>query len=145
MTEQRGGSGRLRACIVAAAVLLVTAVAWAQGGAPHTPASVKEVMLTMTIPASDVIFDAASEPPKDDQQWVAVRKSAAMLAESGKLLMTGELAKDNATWMEMARALVTQADVALKAAEARNADALSTASDEVYVTCETCHMRYMPQ
>lgn len=130
---------------MAAAVLLVTAVAWAQGGASHTPSSVKEVMLTMTIPASDAIFDAASEPPKNDQQWAAVRKSAAMLAESGKLLTAGGLAKDNTAWMEMARALVTQAEATIKAAEARNADQLAQASDDVYLTCETCHMRYMPQ
>jgi hypothetical protein len=131
------------ALIVTAAVALVTVAATARQDAPAAPATVKGVMVTMTVPASDVIFDAATEPPKADQQWVAVRKSAVMLAESGKLLMTGERARDNTTWMEMARALVDRAEATLKAAEARNGDALSKAGDDVYVTCETCHMRYM--
>jgi cytochrome c556 len=131
------------ALVVPAAAVLVTVAATAQQEAPSAPATVKGVMVTMTVPASDVIFDAASEPPKDHQQWVAVRTSALMLAESGKLLMTGERAKDGTTWMEMARALVDQAEATLKAAEARNGDALSKAGDDVYLTCETCHARYM--
>jgi hypothetical protein len=119
--------------------MLATAAATARQDA----ATVKEVMTTMTVPSSDVIFAAASEPPKDDQQWVAARKSAVMLAESGTLLMTGERAKDSTTWMEMARALVDQAEATLKAAEAKNSDALLKAGDDVYLTCETCHARYM--
>ena len=131
------------ALIVTAAVVLVTAAATAQQDAPAAPATVKGVMVTMTIPASEAIFDAASEPPKNDQQWVAVRKSALMLAESGTLLMTGERARDSTTWMEMARALVDHAEATLKAAEAKDSDALSKAGDDVYLTCETCHARYM--
>jgi hypothetical protein len=131
------------ALIVTAAVALATVVATAQQEAPAAPATVKGVMVTMTVPASDVIFDAASEPPKADQQWVAVRMGAVMLAESGKLLMTGERARDNTTWMEMARALVDQAEATLRAAEARNGDALSKAGDDVYLTCKTCHTHYM--
>src|SRR5688572_4040786 len=38
--------------------------------AANTTSAVKEVMDTMTIPASDAIFAAASEPPKDAAQWV---------------------------------------------------------------------------
>lgn len=131
------------ALIVTAAVMLVTAAATAQQDAPAAPATVKGIMVTMTVPASDVIFDAASEPPNDVPQWAAVRKSALMLAESGKLLMTGERAKDSTTWIDMARALVDQAEATLKATEARNSDALSKAGDDVYLTCETCHARYM--
>jgi hypothetical protein len=131
------------ACIVTAAVGLATGAATAQQDAPAPPATVKGVMVTMTIPASEVIFDAASDPPKDDRQWVAVRKSALMLAESGALLMTGERARDSTTWMEMARALVDQSEATLKATEAKDSGALAQAGDDVYLTCKTCHDRYM--
>jgi len=131
------------ALIVTAGAMLATAAATAQQDADTAPATVKQVMQTMTEPSSEVIFTAASEPPKDQQQWEAVRKSAVVLAESGRLLMTGGRAKDNTTWMEMARALVNQAEATLKAAEAKNSDALSKAGDDVYLTCETCHARYM--
>ena len=90
MAEHRGDGRRVQTLIVTAAVVLVTAAAAAQGDAPEAPATVKEVMVTMTIPSSDAIFDAAYEPPNDDEQWVAVRKNAVMLVESGKLLMTSE-------------------------------------------------------
>ncbi len=35
-----------------------------------------------------------------------------------------------------------QADATVKAAEARNADVLRKAGDDVYVTCDTFHERY---
>ena len=129
--------------LIVTAAMLATAAAVARQDAEKAPATVKQVMQTMTEPSSEVIFTAASEPPKDQQQWEAVRKSAVVLAESGRLLMTGGRARDNTTWMEMARALVDQAEATLKAAEAKNSDALSQAGDDAYLTCETCHGRYM--
>jgi prophage DNA circulation protein len=124
--------------------MFAAAAATAQQQNPDkAAATVKEIMQTMTEPSSDVIFTAASEPPTDQQQWEAVRKSAVVLAESGNLLMTGGRVKDNTTWMEMARALVDQADATVKAAEARNSEALSKAGDDVYLTCEVCHARYL--
>jgi cytochrome c553 len=57
--------------------------------------------------------------------------------------MASSRAKDGTTWMEMARAMVTQAEATLKAIDARDGDALSQASDGLYTTCETCHDRYM--
>lgn len=131
------------ALIVTAGAMFAAAAATAQQQADTAPATVKQVMVTMTVPSSDAIFAAASETPKDDEQWVAVRKSAMMLAESGNLLMTGDRAKDNTAWMEMARTLVDQAEATLKAADAKNSDALSKAGDDLYLTCEACHTRYM--
>jgi prophage DNA circulation protein len=124
--------------------MFAAAAGRAQEGSPDkAAATVKEIMQTMTEPSSDVIFTAASEPPTTPQQWEAVRKSAVVLAESGNLLMTGGRAKDNTTWMEMARALVDQTEATLKAAEARNSEALSKAADDAYLTCEACHGRYL--
>lgn len=127
--------------IALALLTFVTTVAARQGAAPNT-ANVKQVMLTMTIPASDVIFAAASEPPKDESGWKDVRKNALVLTESGELLLTGRLAKDKAAWMDMARAMVTQANVTLKAIDGKDLDALAQAADDLYVTCKACHDRY---
>ena len=110
---------------------------------PQSPASVKEVMTSMTIPASDVVFDAASSPPDTDAKWAALRKAADTLAASGRLLGSPRLARDATTWMEMARALVTQAEAVLQIVDARSRDRLERASDEVYKTCETCHEKYL--
>lgn len=102
-------------------------------------------MTSMTIPASDAIFEAASEPPTTDEKWGALRKAAETLAASGRLLTRAELARDQTTWMEMARALVDKAEATLKVAQTKNADALAPASDDVYTTCENCHTRYLEE
>ncbi len=108
-----------------------------------TPTTVKDVMTTMTIPASDAVFDAAAEPPTTAEAWSVVRKSAVTLAESGRLLMTDALAKDKTTWNEMARDLAREAEAAIKVAEAKDRDALEKAGDSLYATCKACHGRYM--
>ena len=129
--------------LVALALVMFAGSVAARQDAPRDTTSVKQVMLTMTIPASDVIFTAASEPPKDERSWQDVRKSALMLNESGELLLTGRLAKDKTAWMEMARAMVAQTQLTLKAIDAKDLDALAQAADDMYVTCKACHDRYM--
>lgn len=131
-----------RAIAVVAVMALVSVAATAQQGTPTTPTTVKEVMVTLTGPSADVIFMAAGEPPQNDQQWAAVRKGALALAESGRLLMTAERARDRTTWIDMAREMVAKTETAMKAADRRNAEALSEAGDDLYTTCETCHTRY---
>jgi hypothetical protein len=106
-------------------------------------ATVLEVMKTMTIPFSNVVFEAGGEPPKDDKGWEAVRGQAIALAEAGNLLMLGSRAKDHAAWMKFSRAQVDAAEAAAKAAAAKSADQLSSASDALYETCAGCHKVYM--
>jgi hypothetical protein len=133
------------AALIAVAILVAAAPAAAPQDANKAAPAVKHVMVTMTVPASDAIFAAAYEPPKDERQWVALRKSAVTLVESGRLLTTVDRAKDDTGWMEMARALVTEAEVTFKAIDARDTDALAQAGDGLYLTCKTCHDRYMGQ
>jgi hypothetical protein len=128
--------------VLLSALTLAPAVLGARQDSARGPASVKEVMTSMTIPASDVIFDAAANPPDSDAKWAALREGADMLAESGRLLMTPALARDTPTWMTMARAMVTQAEATLKIADAKARDRLQQAADTLYVTCKTCHDRY---
>lgn len=108
-----------------------------------TPRTVKEVMTLMTIPASDAVFNGAAEPPATAEGWASVGAGALMLAESGKLLMTGDFARDKGPWIEMASTLVKEAETAVKAADAREVKALEEVSDRLYVTCKACHDRYM--
>lgn len=121
----------------------VAGVAIAQQRGDSRPSTVTEVMTSMTIPSSDEIFEAASDPPANDERWAKVRLAALTLAESGRLLTTTKLAKDTGTWMEMAAALVKEAEKAAQIANAKDAKALEAVADSVYLTCETCHSRYM--
>ena len=131
--------------LVTATVMTFAATLAARQDTPRATATVREVMLTMTIPASDAIFSAAYETPQDARAWQDVRQNALTLSESGTLLMSGERAKDNSTWLDMARAMVAQAQAALKAIDAKDGDALATVGDDLYVSCKTCHDRYMSQ
>jgi len=108
-----------------------------------TVASVGEIMQTMTIPFSNVVFEAGGEAPKDDKGWQTVHGQAVALAEAGNLLMLGSRAKDHAAWMKFSRALVDAAEVVAKAAAAKNPDQLSAAADALYETCASCHKVYM--
>jgi|SoiMethySBSTD1v2_1073268.scaffolds.fasta_scaffold172936_2 hypothetical protein len=109
----------------------------------RTVGTTLQVMHAIVKPASDAVFAAGGEPPKDAKAWTALENQAIALAESGNLLMLGDRAKDQGDWMKFSRALVDASAGAVKAAQAKNADAMSTASDAVYETCEACHMKYL--
>lgn len=100
-------------------------------------------MTLMTIPASDVIFDAASVEPKNDAAWQSVQDNAITLAESGNLMMLPGRARDNKEWAKESRAMIDAAIAASNAARAKNPDQLMDASDKIYNTCESCHNKYM--
>ncbi len=113
---------------------------------------VKQTMERILDPAADVIWDsagfvitAAGESdlaPTTDEGWEHVRDSAALVAESGNLLlMPGRVG--GADWVVYAQELRTAGEVAMAAAEARDADALFDAGGRLYLACRTCHEQYM--
>jgi hypothetical protein len=89
------------------------------------------------------VFKVASEPPKDAAGWDHARNQAIALAESANLLLIDGRAPDRGDWVTLAIAQRDAAMVAVKAIDARNADALSNASDALYETCDNCHNKYM--
>ena len=145
----------LLASLAFAATLAVVTVGAQPQGAKAAPASaaahggmkavatVKEVMQAITIPASETVFKAASEAPKDDAGWEHARRQAIAVAESANLLLVEGRAPDRATWVTMAIAQRDAAMLAVKAIDAKNGDALSNASDALYETCDNCHNKYM--
>jgi hypothetical protein len=105
--------------------------------------------------------------PKTDTEWADVRQRALLLAEAGNLLMVpgrhiagpkdksnnpgSELepsqmealvAKDRAGFAKKAQGLIDATLIALKAIDARNAEALSNAGGEIDAACESCHLTF---
>jgi prophage DNA circulation protein len=105
-------------------------------------ATVKQLHDAMITPASDAVFGASGNLPRDDAGWTAARNQALVLAESGNLLMLGNRVRDTTRWMRMSRALVDAAALAATAAEQRDAKALEAATNAITMTCETCHRPY---
>ena len=137
----------IAAALIISLATFATALAQRGSGPPatgvRTVGTTLQVMLAIVKPASDAVFAAGGEPPKDPKAWTAIENQAVALAESGNLLMLGDRVKDQGDWMKFSRALVDASAGALKAAQSKNPDAMSTASDAVYETCENCHMRYL--
>ena len=137
--------------VVAAAMMLLATGVWAQQrgeGAPATGgmrviATPKELMHAIVIPSSTVVFKLAGDQPKNADEWQQVRLQSLALAESANLLLMPGRGPDATTWNQMAKAMMDAASAAVKAADAKNADALDTASNDIYETCDNCHNKYM--
>jgi cytochrome c556 len=103
-------------------------------------------------PSADVVWDSVKYittssgteeiSPKTDADWEFIRNSAATLIQAGNILMLDHLAKDNQQWHEFAKRLSTNAEVALKAAQNKDKDALFDAGGNIYNACKACHDKY---
>jgi hypothetical protein len=132
--------------------VLLFAIACAPQPTFKPVATVKQLMEATIDPAADVLWASVGTvvsekgveeiAPKNEEEWATVRHSALTLAESGNLLMIGERPKDKGDWMKMSQALVDAGVVALKAAEAKNPEALFEAGGQVYEVCKQCHSKY---
>jgi hypothetical protein len=121
----------------------------------HTILDLKQFMLLVIDPAADGVWDSVKTvitkkgteeiQPKTEEQWMAVRSSAATIAEAANLLMLEGRARDNKEWMTAVRRLTDTAEKAMKAAEAKNPAAVLDAGGEIYEACRGCHQRYAPQ
>jgi hypothetical protein len=115
-------------------------------------ASVKQIMQGIVAPAATAVFSSVGtivrtsgieeRAPKTDQEWEAVGNNAAALVESGNLLMMGDRAVDTGDWTKISRALIDAGTVALKAIEAKNAEALLASGEAINESCDNCHEKY---
>jgi hypothetical protein len=122
---------------------------------PYKPiADVKTLMAAVMDPVADqywgavgTIVDEQGEheiAPKTAEEWDAVRNAAYIVAESGNLLMMPPRAKDGGEWMRAARRLIETAEACIRAAEARDKQAVFDRGAEMYDACVSCHVKYSP-
>ena len=139
----------MRRSLTFSALVLMLGASIAAQRAPTTSvrtlANVLQLHELLISPASDAVFNAASEPPTDAKGWTAARNQALVLAEASNLLMVGSRVRDNGNWMKMSRALVDAAALAASAAEKKDAKALAAATDSITVACMECHRPYRDQ
>lgn len=116
-------------------------------------ADVKQLMQTVVDPAADVIWGAVGSissaegmleiAPKNDEEWALVRNSAYVLTESGNLLMMGNRPKDEGEWLRHCQELIDVGTRAIKAAEAKDKDAIFEVGGDIYGVCSSCHQTYL--
>jgi hypothetical protein len=118
----------------------------------RTVLDARQLMSFVLDPSADVIWASAGAvltvegeedlAPVDDAGWAAVRNAAAVVVESGNLLMLPDRSRGE-DWNEFAQGLTTMGERAMAAAEAQDADALFEAGGQLYNVCVACHQQYM--
>lgn len=130
-------AGLLLVCAVAAAVM-------AQETPFQAVGTMSQLMINIVYPSSNAIFYIARGAPKNQLEWNEMANNALTLAESGNLLMMPSRARDNEKWMADAKLLVDVGAAAYKAAQAKDAPALTALSDQLNTACVQCHQDYRP-
>ncbi|MEJ7607901.1 MAG: cytochrome c [Bryobacteraceae bacterium] len=106
-------------------------------------ATMKQLMAVLHKPAMDGLSTMnKAGGPKDDAEWAQAKQHAAMLGEAAQLAIMGDHAVDQDVWMKSGEKLVTAADGAMKAAEAKDLTAWKTSLGEIGQSCQGCHKVY---
>ncbi len=115
-------------------------------------ADIKQIMAGIVSPAATVVFDSVSttvtltgveeKAPANDEEWAVLAANGAALAESGNLLLTGNRAVDQGDWATMAKALTDAGIATMKAAQAKNTEAVLAAGEVLNTSCDNCHRKY---
>jgi hypothetical protein len=124
--------------------------------APTVPvASIRQIMNGITGPSAMAVYNAVSTvvnadgikeiAPETDEDWFALSNHAAALVESGNLLLLDGRALDSGDWVTMTRAFMDESRKALKAAEAKDKDAIFASGETINRTCDNCHAKYQRQ
>lgn len=113
-----------------------------------------DTMTWVLDPAADVIWGSAGFvltaegerdlTPTTEDGWNRVRHSAAVVAESGNLLLMPHLAPEtNAdAWNEFAHGMTRVAKEAMAAVDGKDSDALFETGGHLYNVCLACHQAY---
>lgn len=107
--------------------------------------TVRQVMLGIVKPTSDVVFKFQFDPPKKDEDWATLQNSALNLAEAGNLLLLPGRSKDKGEWAKNAKALIDTSSQAFKDANKKDTKALEQDGDKIDEVCEACHAIYLPK
>lgn len=122
-------------------------------GPPLQPtATVQELMAHVIDPAADLVWDAVGTvltegsidhwEPRTEEEWAVVRNGAVTLTEAGNLLMIGDRARDQDTWMRMTQGMMDSGQRMLEAVDARDTEAVFALGEDVYNACDSCHNLY---
>ena len=120
---------------------------------PYEPVlEMHDLMASVLDPATDIIWGAAGAvitadgeqdlAPVDDSGWQQVFNAAAIVAETGNLLMLPGRAVDQDDWMEYSAALIATGKEAMRAAEAKDPQAVFDVGGKLYLICVACHQGY---
>jgi hypothetical protein len=126
------------------------AIAQAPSYTPKPYGNLKQVMRSVPLPSSDIIFGVQEKPPKDDMGWQIVENAGIAIEETANLIMIPGRLRSNgqpvpvktADYAKYAAALIPAGRDCLKAAQMKNQDAVSNCTDGLSQACDNCHKVY---
>jgi hypothetical protein len=68
-------------------LLAGAAIAQAPSYTPKPYGNLKQVMRSLPLPSSDIIFGVQEKPPKNDMEWQTVENAAIAIQETANLIM----------------------------------------------------------
>jgi cytochrome c556 len=129
------------------------AIAQAPSYTPKPYGNLKQVMRSVSLPASDIIFGVQEKPPKDDMGWQTVENAATAIEETANLMMIPGRLRSNgqpvpvkaADYAKFAAALIPAGRDCVKAAQKKSQDDVSNCTDSLSQACDNCHKVYRDQ
>ena len=130
--------------------LAAAAIAQAPSFKPKPVGNLKQVMRSVPLPNSDIIFAVQAKAPADEKAWQTVESAAVAISETANLItMPGRLRANGQPvpvqrpdWVKYAQGLVSAGQACLKAAQSKNQDAVSNCTDQLSESCDNCHKVY---
>ena len=125
-------------------ILLLASPTWAEAPqASYQPVgTMSELMVSMVYPgANGILLHINRGGPASEAEWMAVQRSAVLLAESGNVLTMRDRGGE---WVQASRALVDVGDAAYRAVADRDVDALAALSERLDASCVSCHQQFRP-
>lgn len=116
----------------------VTYIAGSQGTEEPRAATVADIMSDLQQPAMKRLTTASKAAPVDDKGWNELRSAAALLNESGFLLIQGGRSKDD-VWTKTSADLRAATGLIAKAAEAKDFETIKAEIPKVTASCKECH------
>jgi cytochrome c556 len=134
-------------------LLVAAAIAQAPSYTPKPYGNLKQVMRSVALPNSNIIFAIQSQPPKTDMDWQTVVNAAVAIEETSNLIMIPGRIRSNgqpvpvqaADYAKFAAALAPAGRECLKAALIKNKDAIGNCTDILSGACDNCHKVYRDQ
>jgi len=150
----------MRKCRAAAlAAVLVLAACQRPEPAPpppppfNTTIPLHDLMIHLIDPQTDIVWAASGVvvdmqgehdlSPKTDAAWAKVHDAAAIVAESGNLLLLPDRIRPGKTWIRQAQTLSTLGLAAMKAADEKDKGAMLRIGGDIHDACEECHRVYV--
>ena len=133
--------------------LLLAAAVTGQAPAPYKPqpaANLKQIMRSIALPNSNLIFDVQTKPPKDEMEWKNLENAAMAIAEFSNLVTMPGRQRENgepvpagrADWSKFAQGLVSAGQACYKGAQSRKVDSVTDCTDQLSESCSNCHDVY---